>query len=842
MEQNVMFINQVGPRNRKNLDNYYRYLFHHGIYDDSNFVCEQVLKVNQLEVNFGKLSTNLKKRDSILIIESDEEWNYTNVFHLYEDFVPTLAELETIKSTWLKPLSEVTEDIFNTKFFNDEYDFNNRQFQKETYTNMTADEREEATIQKSAIMLYDYYNQYDNDFHIANMHNTPEQQSEVFNSLIARLSKNAVNDIKHINELKTEKNKEIADKIVSHISEYCVTTIDYVKQTIELSKEAAEKGFNLKMTKEELFAEGLYNPKTNNIDIEGYYNKMLEKYTMLQKAANELKNQETKSSQSNVISEEDKNKQFEQELKTFNELKKQAKELDFDFTMQFRNYKTKAAIIFNQTESFSIALCSPENEFVSLDKAGIDSFTKYCQKLEEEKILASTEQVLPKTNAHIEEKTEEHPKGITKLDEYGANQINWKNKKSSYKNEFKYETNCPLPLRGRKQFCCWKTEWVPSNKTLSKNELAIYDKLTIKEDGVYWEENKLHLAKNDKGQYLLPLFENGKPVINENGGVELDGKFGKIPYNPNVKYDEKSPWKSKAKSNDERTWATFDVACKAVRDNGYDGLGIMLGKSLMGIDVDHVIGADGNLTDEAKWIVETANSYTEFSPSKTGLHILTFGEVPENSRKRNGNLEIYSEGRFFTLTGDVVNGVFRKISNKMDGTNNLGKIYDKFMPTATQSSNGVKTKAIVDWGNKENSLKLSNEQIITKLIATGERNKNKPTIFDKTYNRLVKNVNYGINVEQELINGDWSRIYESQSQADMALAGKIWFYTDSPKQVDEIMRDSNLYRDKWDEVHGSRTYGQITIENVISSSNPENKYNPNWKPQAKQNGLKGMER
>ncbi len=833
MEQYAMFINQIGVRKRKNLDNYYRYLYHHNLYDDSNFICEQETKVNQIEVKFGNLTTQLNKRDVVLIADSDKEWNYTNVFHLDQDFVPTLAELETIKATWLKPVSEITNEIFNSKFFKEEYDFNYNLFKKETYKDMTSEEIEEATIQKSAIMLYDFYNQYDIDFRNKNRNNTPAQQTDIFNVLYDRLSKNAVADIKHINELKNSKNTKIADRIIDNISEYCVTTIDYVKQSIELSKEAASKGFNLKMTKEELFAAGLYNPKTNNIDIEGYFNKMKEKYVTLQKEADALKN--AKKEIINTIPLEEKPQElseYDKELKEFDEIKKEAQEMGMVFTSQFRSPKVKFGAVFNDDDSFKIGILSPEDEFLNLDKNEVLRYRQYCEA------LAKAEE------KQEEVKTEDVPKGISKLEEYGSNQINWKNKQSSYKNEFMYEKNCPLPLRGRKQFCCWKTEWVPSKKLLSKKEFGIYDKLRQDDKGIYWDGKPLNLAKNEKDQYLLPLFDNGQPVINEKGEVELDGKFGKIPYNGNVKYDEKEPWKSKAKSNDERTWATFDVACKAVRENGYDGLGIMLGKSLMGIDVDHVIGADGKFTEEAQWIVETANSYTEFSPSKTGFHILTFGEMPKNARKRNGNLEIYGEGRFFTLTGDIVNGVFKKITNKMDGTANINRIYDKFMPDANTnekySSKTSGNKTIVDWGNKENSLKLTNEQIITKLIATGERNKNKEMIFDKSLNRLIKNVNYGINIEEELINGDWSRLYTSQSRADIALVGKIWFYTDSPAQVDDIMRESILYRDKWDEYRGSRTYGQMTIESVIDSSNPENKYDPKWKPQSKNKKEKGM--
>ena len=47
-------------------------------------------------------------------------------------------------------------------------------------------------------------------------------------------------------------------------------------------------------------------------------------------------------------------------------------------------------------------------------------------------------------------------------------------------------------------------------------------------------------------------------------------------------------------------------------------------------------------------IVLAVDSYTEKSPSGDGLHIITRGKLPKGARKRNG-IEVYSEGRYFTV-------------------------------------------------------------------------------------------------------------------------------------------------------------------------------------------------
>jgi hypothetical protein len=67
------------------------------------------------------------------------------------------------------------------------------------------------------------------------------------------------------------------------------------------------------------------------------------------------------------------------------------------------------------------------------------------------------------------------------------------------------------------------------------------------------------------------------------------------------------------------------------------------------IDVDHVISADGQLDVLAATIVERCDSWTEISPSGTGLHIFVRGTV---QRALKGNqIEVYSDARYIAVTG-----------------------------------------------------------------------------------------------------------------------------------------------------------------------------------------------
>ncbi|RKJ08770.1 DNA primase, partial [Butyricicoccus sp. 1XD8-22] len=69
---------------------------------------------------------------------------------------------------------------------------------------------------------------------------------------------------------------------------------------------------------------------------------------------------------------------------------------------------------------------------------------------------------------------------------------------------------------------------------------------------------------------------------------------------------------------------------------------------------------DGKPNTFATEIIDTLDSYTEFSPSGKGIHIIIKGNLPQSvlgtGRKNTKHgLEIYSYGRYFSFTGDREN-------------------------------------------------------------------------------------------------------------------------------------------------------------------------------------------
>ena len=119
---------------------------------------------------------------------------------------------------------------------------------------------------------------------------------------------------------------------------------------------------------------------------------------------------------------------------------------------------------------------------------------------------------------------------------------------------------------------------------------------------------------------------------------------GKEPINPLNGYG--------AKANDSATWGTLEQALAAVDKYKLDGIGIELGAGLCGLDLDHCVDEQGQISERAQEIINMMDSYTEISPSGTGIHILFSGNIPEGTRRKDG-IEMYSEGRYFTVTGNM---------------------------------------------------------------------------------------------------------------------------------------------------------------------------------------------
>ena len=129
-----------------------------------------------------------------------------------------------------------------------------------------------------------------------------------------------------------------------------------------------------------------------------------------------------------------------------------------------------------------------------------------------------------------------------------------------------------------------------------------------------------------------------------------------------------------ASSTNAATWTSYDDVCDAlIMGDGFDGIGLVLGADVQGIDLDDCRSADGSLTQLATEVLERVDGYAEVSPSGTGIKIFARTNLDGSRTKKEVGVELYREGRYFTVTGHQLNG-HGKLA---DDTQDLGWLVQK---------------------------------------------------------------------------------------------------------------------------------------------------------------------
>lgn len=252
-----------------------------------------------------------------------------------------------------------------------------------------------------------------------------------------------------------------------------------------------------------------------------------------------------------------------------------------------------------------------------------------------------------------------------------------------------------------------------------------------------------------------------------------DGKLTKIPYSkPGVK----------ASSTDRTTWNDFEPVSVAPVSNE-SGIGFVFdGTGIVGIDIDHCI-VNGVVDDKYTPLLNGLPSYTEISPSGTGLHIYveSIGGEPYETGRRKDSVEVYSHGRYFTVTGNRYKDSPCTV-NKF-APEQIRDVLDQFLGTPTPT-----------------------------YVAT-HRESTTPSMEDSEIINIATNAANGSKFS-DLMRGNTGAYGGDSSKADMALASMLAFYTTDAYQIESIMRSSGLARKKWDE---HKTYlREMTINKAIN--------------------------
>jgi hypothetical protein len=244
--------------------------------------------------------------------------------------------------------------------------------------------------------------------------------------------------------------------------------------------------------------------------------------------------------------------------------------------------------------------------------------------------------------------------------------------------------------------------------------------------------------------------------------------------------DEKSKWDKppmcaltgrKASSTNPATWCDFDTALSVYSAGGWDGIGIVLTEALgiTGIDLDKCRDRQTKTIEQwAREIIDAANSYTEISPSGTGIRIIAYAVKPEG-RCRKGPVEMYATGRYLTITGRHLGGTPTRVVKRFK---TIRRLHDELFSVQPASAPGPAPSCN---GQATTANGLSDDEVIRRAKAAKNGDK---------FSRLWK--------------GDWSG-YSSQSEADLSLCSRLAFWTGPEvERIDRLFRQSGLMRDKWE--------------------------------------------
>jgi P4 family phage/plasmid primase-like protien len=242
---------------------------------------------------------------------------------------------------------------------------------------------------------------------------------------------------------------------------------------------------------------------------------------------------------------------------------------------------------------------------------------------------------------------------------------------------------------------------------------------------------------------------------------ERDGKPTKVPRQP------ATPAQSADVPNELAHRSDFETALTAVEEHDdLAGIGFVFdGEDLVvGVDLDDCRDPEtGELEDWAADVVDRLDSYTEVSPSGTGLHVYALGAKP-GDRCRRGDLEMYDNDRFFTVTGAHLEGTPETVNTRPEA---IRRVYEDYLADG-DSDDGPDLE-------RPGEVDLADDELLEKAMAAAGGGK---------FARLWA--------------GDTSMHDGDHSRADLAMLCKLAFWTGGDRaRMEQLFNRSGLARDKW---------------------------------------------
>lgn len=256
------------------------------------------------------------------------------------------------------------------------------------------------------------------------------------------------------------------------------------------------------------------------------------------------------------------------------------------------------------------------------------------------------------------------------------------------------------------------------------------------------------------------------------------GKPTKVPYTASSG--------GRASTTDSSSWTSFEQAVAAWQGGDHQGVGFVFAEAddLCGVDLDDCLDRVGGLNAEAARIVQTLDTYTEISPSGRGVKLFLRAAPPVGGNRR-GKVEIYAQGRYFTVTGRHLAGTPTTIEERQ---RELEAVHAEIFgsPALHRAS--------------RHSAAVRPPTEDAQLLARARSARNGRKFMDLYYR------------------GDLSLYGGDDSAADLALCGLFAFWCGGDAdRIDRLFRQSALMREKWDSRRGDTTYGALTIGKALGA-------------------------
>lgn len=290
-----------------------------------------------------------------------------------------------------------------------------------------------------------------------------------------------------------------------------------------------------------------------------------------------------------------------------------------------------------------------------------------------------------------------------------------------------------------------------------------------------------------------------------------DGKYDKVPCYPNggvYRMDAKNPANHMPLSvalqhlnSLHSTECRYALGFYLTADTGY-----------WFADLDKCVLADGSLAPHAQQICAAfPGAAWEYSSSRKGLHIFGRGTVPEHRCRdiqQQFNLEFYTEGRgiAFGLDAEVFGNA------DLDHSGAVAWLVNAYFPPDRNPDGSVIKPGQFDQPAPEwNGIK--DDEVLIMKMRSSEKADAGAVFAGVPSSRVTFSDLY--DCDAAAIERRWPG--DGGSSADASLIAMLAFWTgrDAPR-TERIMRQSKLYRPKWDEARGSDNFLRYSIDRIFT--------------------------